>query len=52
MSRTTDLAAAVVIPTRHCDLRCQKCRARSRWVRRKSWRSSQSPNCRNRDRKR
>ena len=53
MSRVADLAAAVVISARHCnELDCDKCRARSRWMRRKSWRSRKSPYRRNRDRKR
>jgi hypothetical protein len=53
MSRITDLTGAVVISARHCnELDCQKCRARSRWMRRKAWRSRKSRNCRNRDRKR
>jgi hypothetical protein len=57
MSRVADLTAAVVISARHCnELDCEKCRdkcrARSRWLRRKSWRSRKSPNRRNRDRKR
>ena len=54
MSRITDLSAAVVVPAaRHCDeLGCRKCRARSRWLRRKAWRSRKSPNRSARDRKR
>jgi hypothetical protein len=44
MSRAADLAAAVVLTARHCtDLDCDKCRARYRWRRRKSWRSRKSP---------
>ncbi len=51
MSRTTDLNA-VVVTARHChELDCKKCRARSRWVRRKAWRSCKSPNRRIRGRK-
>ena len=54
MTRITDLAAAAVIySARHCnDLGCRKCAARSRWMRRKSWRSRKSPNRSARDRKR
>lgn len=53
MTRTTDLAAAVVVSSRHCRrFDCDKCRAQSRWVRRKSWRSRKSPNRSLRDRKR
>jgi hypothetical protein len=54
MSRTTDLSAAVVIPAaRHCaEPGCRKCRARSRWLRRRAWRSRKSPNRSARDRKR
>lgn len=52
MNRMSDLTAAV-ISARHCnDFGCEKCRARGRWLRRKSWRSRKSPNRRNRDRKR
>jgi hypothetical protein len=52
MSTATDLPAAV-IPARHCrELDCRKCRARYRWLRRKSWRSRKSPNRTARDRKR
>ena len=36
MSRITDLSAAVVVSARHCnEPGCDKCRARSRWLRRK-----------------
>jgi hypothetical protein len=53
MSRITDLTGAVVISGRHCnELDCEKCRARSRWMRRKAWRSHKSPNRSARDRKR
>lgn len=53
MSRAADLSAAVVVTARHCnELDCQKCRARYRWRRRKSWRSRKSPNRSARDRKR
>ena len=54
MSRTTTLAtAAVIASTRHChELDCAKCRAQSRWLRRKAWRSRKSPNRSARDRKR
>ena len=53
MTRTTDLTAAVVVSARHCRrFDCGKCRARSRWLRRKSWRSRKSPNRSARDRKR
>jgi hypothetical protein len=52
VTRISDLSATV-ISTRHChQFNCAKCRARSRWMRRKSWRSRKSPNNRNRDRKR
>jgi hypothetical protein len=52
MSRLTDLTAALVV-SRHCNtFDCAKCRARSRWARRKAWRSSKSPNRSIRDRKR
>lgn len=52
MSRVTDLTA-VVVSARHCtELDCEKCRARYRWRRRKSWRSRKSPNRLARDRKR
>ena len=44
MSRMTDLTAAVIISARHCtELDCAKCRARSRWLRRKAWRARKSP---------
>jgi hypothetical protein len=53
MSRITDLTAATVVSARHCtELDCDKCRARSRWMRRKAWRSRKSPNRSLRDRKR
>jgi hypothetical protein len=53
VSRVTDLTGTVVISARHCnELDCEKCRARSRWMRRKSWRSRKSPNRSLRDRKR
>lgn len=53
MTRTTDLATAVVVSARHCrSFDCDKCRAQSRWLRRKSWRSRKSPNRSLRDRKR
>jgi hypothetical protein len=53
MSRPADLAALVVLSARHCtEPDCAKCRARSRWLRRKSWRSRKSPNRSARDRKR
>ena len=53
MSRVTDLSAAVVVSTRHCyRFDCAKCSARSRWARRKSWRSRKSPNRSARPRKR
>ena len=52
MTTVTD-PPAVVTPTRHCnELDCRKCRARYRWLRRKSWRSRKSPNRSARDRKR
>jgi len=52
MSRMTDLTAAVVISARHCDEPgCRKCR-RSRWLRRKAWRSRKSLNRSARPRKR
>jgi hypothetical protein len=53
MSRAADLTAAVVVSARHCnELDCAKCRARSRWLRRKAWRSCKSPNRPARNRKR
>jgi hypothetical protein len=53
MTRMTDLTTAVVVSPRHCtEPDCAKCRARSRWLRRKSWRSRKSPNRSARDRKR
>ena len=52
VSRMTDLSAAVY-SGRHChDIDCRKCRARSRWMRRKAWRTRKNPNRRNRGRKR
>jgi hypothetical protein len=52
MNTATD-PPAVVIAARHCrELNCRKCRARYRWLRRKSWRSFKSPNRTARDRKR
>jgi hypothetical protein len=37
----------------HCaEHGCEKCRARSRWMRRRAWRSRKSPNRTTRDRKR
>ena len=51
VSRITDLSA-VAISARHCtESDCKKCRARSRWMRRKSWRSRKSVNRRMRGRK-
>jgi hypothetical protein len=55
MSRITDLASACSIApsARHCrEFDCEKCRAQSRWMRRKSWRSRKSPARRNHGRKR
>jgi hypothetical protein len=53
MSRPADLAVAVIVSARHCDrFDCDKCRARSRWLRRKAWRSTKSPNRSRHDRKR
>lgn len=53
MNRIADLTAAVVVSARHCNsFDCDKCRARYRWMRRKSWRSRKSPNRSVRDRKR
>ena len=53
MSRVTDLSASVVVTTRHChEPSCAKCRARSRWLRRRAWRSRKSPNSSHSDRKR
>ena len=52
MSRVTDVSTAAVISIRHChEFDCKKCRARSRWLRRKSWRSRKSVNRRMRGRK-
>jgi hypothetical protein len=45
MTRAADLSAVVVVSARHCDgFGCEKCRARSRWMRRKFWRARKSPN--------
>ena len=53
MSRAADLSAAVIVSARHCtELDCEKCHARSRWLRRKAWRSRKSPNRPARNRKR
>jgi hypothetical protein len=53
MTRAADLIAVVFVFARHCnDFDCDKCRARYRWLRRKSWRSRKSPNRSARDRKR
>jgi hypothetical protein len=53
MTRAADLTAAVIVSARHCnELNCDKCRARSRWLRRKAWRSRKSPNRPARNRKR
>jgi hypothetical protein len=42
----------VAISARHCtEMDCKKCRARSRWMRRKSWRSRKAVNRRMRGRK-
>jgi hypothetical protein len=44
VSRLIDLSAAA-ISARHCtEFDCKKCRARFRWMRRKSWRSRKSVN--------
>jgi hypothetical protein len=52
MSRISDLTS-VVYSGRHChDIDCRKCRARSRWMRRKAWRSGKSPNHRSHGQKR
>ena len=52
MSRVTDISA-VVVSARHChEPGCGKCHARSRWLRRRAWRSRKSPNRSARDRKR
>ena len=51
MSRITNLSA-IAVSARHCtESDCKKCRARSRWMRRKSWRSRKSVNRRMRGRK-
>ena len=53
MTRAADLTAAVIVSARHCtEPGCDKCRARSLWLRRKAWRSRKSPNRSARDRKR
>ena len=45
MTRAADLSAVVVVTARHCtEFDCQKFRARSRWMRRKSSRATKSPN--------
>ena len=45
MTSAADLSAVVVVSAWHCtDFGCAKCKARSRWMRRKSWRSRKSPN--------
>ena len=52
MSQVTD-PSAVVDSARHCnEPGCAKCRARSRWLRRRAWRSRKSRTPRNHDRKR
>jgi hypothetical protein len=52
MSRMTDLPASVIATARHCtEPGCAKCRARSRWLRRRAWRSRKSPNRSSRVRK-
>jgi hypothetical protein len=53
MSRVIDLSVAVVVSARHCqESGCDKCRARSRWMRRRALRTRKSPNRTARDRKR
>lgn len=54
MTRAIDITAAVVISgRRHCtEPGCRKCRARSRWMRRRAWHSRKSVNQVLRDRKR
>jgi hypothetical protein len=53
MTRAADLSAVVVVSARHCnELGCDKCHARSRWLRRKAWRSRKSLNRSAHDRKR
>lgn len=53
MSVISGLSPAVIISARHCrEHGCDKCAARSRWRRRKAWRSRKSPNRSARDRKR
>ena len=43
MSRITDLMAIEYIARSHCaDPTCQKCSARVRWLRRKSWRTAKA----------
>lgn len=51
MSRITDLSAVVISAGPCNEFGCQKCRARSRWFRRRAWRSRKSPNRRDRARK-
>lgn len=52
MSRATDIASAVY-SGRHCrQINCRKCRARSRWNRRRAWRSRKNPDRRSHGRKR
>jgi hypothetical protein len=51
VSRITDFST-VTTSARHCtESDCKKCRARFRWMRRKSWRSRKSVNRRMRGRK-
>jgi hypothetical protein len=54
MSRITDLTVTVLVSDRrHCtEPGCEKCRARSRWMRRRAWRSRNSVGRVLRDRKR
>jgi hypothetical protein len=53
MSATADSSAAVAVSGRHCnEPGCEKCRARSRWMRRRALRSRKSPNPAARNRKR
>lgn len=52
MSRITDLITAEYIVQVHCtDPKCQKCEARSRWLRRKAWRAGKTPARKNNGRK-
>jgi hypothetical protein len=45
MTNAADLSAVVVVSARNCtDFGCAKCKARSRWMRRKSWRARKSAN--------